>query len=127
MYTQEFRACVTACYACAKACDDCAKGCVNEANPRPLDTCISLSTDCAQICRMAAAYVERNSNVASFICRACADICEGCQEECGKYQMDYCQACMEACHNCVEACRFVVQHVGNQSDRQDSVIAGLRQ
>lgn len=127
MYEQEFHACLTACHACAEACDTCAKGCVHEANPHSLDTCISLTTDCAQICRMTAAYIERNSHVVSFICRACADVCEGCQEECGKYQMDYCQACMEACQNCVEACRLVIERIGNQSDRPDGAVAGLRQ
>jgi hypothetical protein len=67
--------------------------------------CIALDMDCAQLCRTAAAFMARASDLSRDLCRLCADVCTACGDECGKHDMDHCQACAQACRACADACR----------------------
>jgi hypothetical protein len=80
MSSDEFKACIEACYACTAACDHCSTACLQEDDVKMMARCIALDMDCAQICRTAA-------------------------DECGKHPMDHCQACAQACRACADACR----------------------
>lgn len=71
--------------------------------------CIRLDLDCAQICRLAAAYMARDSEFAQAVCRLCAEICQACGDECAKHSMDHCQRCAQACHECAKECRRMGQ------------------
>lgn len=102
---EKFKSCIDACYACATACDHCAASCLQEQDVKAMARCIALDMDCAQICRMAAAYMARGSEFAKAICQLCADVCKTCGDECGKHQMAHCQECAQACHRCAEECR----------------------
>jgi hypothetical protein len=66
--------------------------------------CIELDMDCAQICRLAAAYMARGSENAAELCRVCAQICRTCAEECKNHSADHCQHCAETCLACAEQC-----------------------
>ena len=109
MSHEKFQSCIDACYACATACDHCAAACLGEDDVKHMASCIRLDMDCAQICRLAASYMTRDSEFARMMCRLCADICEACGEECGKHAMDHCQRCAEACRRCAEECRKMAQ------------------
>ena len=100
-----YASCIEACNACAAACDHCATACLQEEDVKMMARCIALDMDCAQICRLATAYMARGSQFAKEFCRLCADICEACAEECGKHQHDHCQECARACRRCAEECR----------------------
>lgn len=102
---QQSAACIQACDACAAACDHCAASCLQEHDVRAMARCIALDMDCADICRLASAFMARGSESAAAICRLCADICDACGRECGKHAMDHCRECAEACMRCAEACR----------------------
>ena len=71
--------------------------------------CIELDRYCADVCRMAAAFMARSSEHTSSIvkkfCRLCAEICDACGAECGKYQAEHCKRCAEACRKCADECR----------------------
>lgn len=67
--------------------------------------CIALDADCAAICRLAAGYMARGSELARQICQQCAQVCEACADECARHRMDHCQACAEACRRCAQECR----------------------
>ena len=105
MSHEEFRTCIEACNECAIACSHCASACLAEADPKPMARCIALDIDCAEICRLAAAYMSRGSELSSAICGACAEVCEACGDECEKHGMDHCKTCAEACRRCAEECR----------------------
>jgi hypothetical protein len=105
MAHQQFQECIDACSACAAACDYCAISCLQEADPKAMARCIALDMDCAQICRLATAFMARNSELAGRICQVCAEVCDACGEECAKHQMSHCQACAQACRECAEQCR----------------------
>jgi hypothetical protein len=67
--------------------------------------CVALDMDCAQICRLAAGYMARDSEFAVAICQACAEVCEACGDECAKHPMQHCQECAQACRRCADECR----------------------
>jgi hypothetical protein len=106
---QEFVSCIEACDACARACDDCASQCLHEGDVAAMVRCIALDIDCAQVCRLASAYMARNSEQAAAVCRFCADVCEACGQECAKHAHAHCQACAQACQQCADACRRMAQ------------------
>jgi hypothetical protein len=90
---------------CAAACNHCATACLNEEDVHMLNRCIRLDLDCADICRLTAAFVARGSEHANHLLKECAEICEACAEECEKHaHMEHCRLCAEACHHCADAC-----------------------
>ena len=109
MAHHQYQSCIEACYACATACDHCAASCLQEQDVKMMARCVALDMDCAQACRMAAAYMARGSEFAKQVCQVCADICQACGNECGKHQAAHCQACAQACQRCAEECRRMAQ------------------
>jgi hypothetical protein len=109
MANESFRACIEACYACADACDHCAIACLGEQDVAHMARCIKLDMDCAQICRLAAAFMARGSEASKLLCEDCAEICTMCADECGRHQHDHCQACAEACRRCAQECLRMAQ------------------
>ena len=67
--------------------------------------CIALDMDCADICRLAAATMARESPHVNYVCELCARICESCAQECMSHAADHCQDCAEACKRCASLCR----------------------
>jgi len=96
--------CVEACNACADACDRCAAACLKEPDVRQMARCIALDMDCAAICRLAAGFMSRGSQVSREICAACSDVCLICADECGSHPHDHCQRCADACRRCSDEC-----------------------
>ena len=109
MAHERYTACIEACNACAEACDHCAIACLQEPDPKAMARCIALDIDCAEICRLASAFMSRGSEMAGVLCHACAEVCEACGAECGKHDMDHCKRCAEACRNCAQECRRMAQ------------------
>lgn len=101
----EFASTIATCYDCAAACDHCATACLQEPDPKAMARCIALDLDCADLCRLSAAFMARGSDFAKEICTLCAKVCEECGAECAKHQVEHCQACAAACRRCAEACR----------------------
>jgi uncharacterized protein DUF326 len=102
---EQYKSCIDACNACAEACDHCAASCLKEKDVQHMVRCVALDIDCAEICRLAAAYMSRGSERAADLCPLCADVCDTCAEECAKHKMEHCQACAKACRRCAEECR----------------------
>jgi Domain of Unknown Function (DUF326) len=72
--------------------------------------CIQLDIDCASICRLAAGYMARDSELAGAICEVCAEVCDACAQECAKHsKMEHCRQCAEACKRCADECRRMAQ------------------
>lgn len=108
MVPQQFQSCIDACQACAEACDMCTSRCLKEYDVSAMAKCIALDLDCADICRLAATYMARDSTFASDICEACAEICETCADECSRHAMAHCQECAQACRRCAQECRAML-------------------
>jgi hypothetical protein len=97
--------CIKACYDCAVECDHCAVACLQEENVKMLARCIELDMYCADVCRMAAAFMARSDEYTKRVCSLCAEICEDCAKECAQHEHDHCKICAEACYRCAEECR----------------------
>ena len=104
MSTPLYQSCIDACITCADACTRCAAACKAEPNHEMLARCMALDKDCAEFCRLAAAFLARDSEFIDLICQDCAEICDACAEECSGHDMEHCQQCAEACRQCAEEC-----------------------
>jgi hypothetical protein len=102
---EQFKSCTDACNECATACDHCAASCLAEKDVQKMTRCIALDTDCAAICRLAAGYMSRGSELAGALCDMCAGVCELCAKECERHDLEHCRECARACGRCAEECR----------------------
>lgn len=101
----ENRAVLDALARCVAACEYCADACLSEDNIQMMVPCIRLDRDCADICRVTAAFIARNSPHAPHLMKECIELCQKCHDECAKHQHDHCKQCAEACKACLEACK----------------------
>ena len=108
----QFETCIEACNTCADACGHCATSSLQEANPKAMARCIALDIDCAELCRLAASYMARGSELSPAICQMCADVCDACGAECRKHEMEHCRECAEVCRRCAQECRRMAQRPG---------------
>jgi hypothetical protein len=97
--------CIEACDACAVECEHCLTACLDEKPVEPLVRCIRLDRDCADLCRLAAALMSRDSSFAREVCLLCATTCDACAAECERHDMDHCRRCASACRSCAAECR----------------------
>ena len=111
MAHEKYHDCIEACNDCAAVCEHCATACLNEDNVKMMARCIMLDRDCPDICRLAAAFMARDSEEAAHICEHCAEVCRRCGEECRKHDVDHCRECAEACERCAEECEKMVQEM----------------
>lgn len=105
MSHEKYHACIEACYTCAASCDHCATACLSEPDPGSMIRCIKTDLDTAQVCRLAAAAMARDSDFVAEICRLCAHVCEACAEICDQHDFDHCKQCAKACQACAAECR----------------------
>ena len=123
MSHEQFKSCIDACNACAMACGHCAASCLEEKDVQAMARCIALDTDCAEICRIAVAYMSRGSECVAVVCDACADVCEACAQECERHKgMEHCRLCAQACRRCAEECRRMASA---QGARRNAVRGGV--
>lgn len=101
--------CIEACDACASACNHCAAACLAEPDVQAMARCIRLDLDCAAMCQLAAAAMQRGSELAPQICGWCAELCDACGTECMKHAHEHCQRCATACKACADECRRMPQ------------------
>lgn len=89
---------------CAATCDYCFSACLNEENVMMMTRCIELDRECADICRLTASILSRDSENKESYLKLCAEVCEACGDECGKHDNDHCRKCSKMCKECAEAC-----------------------
>lgn len=104
MTTPDQSSCIQACNACALACEHCAAACLGEHDVAAMAACIRLDRDCADLCRLAAAFMARDSEQTAGLCRLCAQACDACAAECARHAHAHCQQCAQACQRCAEEC-----------------------
>jgi hypothetical protein len=105
MAREQFQDCIDACNAAAEACNACAVACLFQPNREDLARCVQLDMDCAEICRLAAAYTARDSELIGQIAWLTAEVCDTCADECERHSFDACRACARACRECAAECR----------------------
>ena len=107
-FSESMRTVIDATMACAIACEECFTACLLEDDVKRMVGCIRLDRDCADVCRLTATLLTRQSVHGQHLLRECAEICEACAAECSKHEADHCQRCAEACRRCAEECRSLI-------------------
>jgi hypothetical protein len=69
--------------------------------------CIRLDRDCADLCRLLAAFLARGSSFSPALLEACIAACDACADECERHAYEHCRACAEACRACADECRWM--------------------
>jgi len=108
MTNEKYQSCIDACKKVITACEACAVACRSEGNAAMMKRCIGLDTDCADFCKLAVRFMERDSVFTSLICEDCAEICRDCADECAKHKSQQCKDCAQACYLCMDECLKMV-------------------
>jgi hypothetical protein len=64
-----------------------------------------LSRDCADLCRLAAAFVLRGAEHTPHILRECAELCRVCADESTQFSYEAFRKCTDTCRRAEDACR----------------------
>jgi hypothetical protein len=101
----EMRDCIEQCTSCHSVCLDTINYCLEEGGEHAAPAHIRLLIDCADMCRTAADFMIRGSELHAAVCRACAEFCERCADDCARFSDDeHMQQCAQACRRCAESC-----------------------
>ncbi len=108
--SEEFDRLVTVAENCAEECERCATACLSEPDVAAMIDCIKLDRDCADLCRLVAAFAARDSRFASSLANLLSIVCQACADECSRHEMRHCQVCAGACRSCAAACAVAANH-----------------
>lgn len=103
--------CIQSCNECATACEEASHHCLMELEEGKGDRRVHaqahhMAMDCAALCRMAAAFMARQSPLHGDVCQACAEACRRCAEACAKGQnVTVMEECARICRECEKSCR----------------------
>lgn len=100
--------CILSCSSCANACERCVTLSLSEKDLGLHVRCMQLARDCADICRLSAALMLRESEHASALCHLCKDVCLACADECVQHDRRHCQECARTCQVCADACAVLL-------------------
>jgi|DewCreStandDraft_5_1066085.scaffolds.fasta_scaffold01212_25 hypothetical protein len=104
------RRCIIDCLGCYSTCLETVTYSLQVGGQHAEPARICLLLDCADICRTAAEFMLRNSDLHQRVCAICAEVCEQCAESCAQLgshpQM---RLCADICARCAESCRQMAQ------------------
>lgn len=102
--SEDLKSCIDECNTCADVCLNMASThCLEKGGEHVAPAHFRLMLDCAEICRVSADFMLRNSPRHQLTCGICAEVCDRCAESCEK--LDGMERCAEACRRCAESCR----------------------
>ena len=104
--TTEMQHCIDSCIESHGMCEETITYCLQQGGEHASATLIRALTDCADICRMCADMMMRDSDFSGAMCGLCADVCLRCAEECGRMDADQqMMSCAETCRRTADMCR----------------------
>jgi len=99
------RQCIDECVRCNEVCLSTIPYCLEQGGHHAEEAHIVLLQDCATICRTAADFMLRGSDLHALTCGACSEICARCAEDCERMADDpMMKQCAEVCRRCSESC-----------------------
>lgn len=102
----EMRLCIDECLDCYTTCEVTAAHCLHLGGKHTDASHIRLLADCAEICRTAADFMLRGSELHARVCAVCAEVCRRCAEECERVDPDdqMMRECAAQCRSCADSC-----------------------
>ena len=95
---------VTVAENCAEECERCATLCLSEKDVAAMVDCVRFDRDCADLCRLVAAFAARDSPFTTLAASVLASVCKRCADECSRHDVAHCQVCAGACRSCASEC-----------------------
>jgi len=103
--TDDMKACIEACQACHEACmETTAK--LRMQGPGD-EGRIGALLDCAELCRLTASFVARDSPLHAMACALCADACQRAARDCERVEDENVRRVAEACRRTADRCRRI--------------------
>ncbi len=97
----------------ARVCEWCADQCIDEGPG--MERCIRLCRDVADLARLNAAFVTRDSVFGPDVARTFAEAAEECALECQQHPHEHCQECARVLRRAARTSRELISTVGGQS------------
>ena len=135
----DLRSAIAACTAGADACERTASASLREATVHSMarrvemDNVVAWSrqaariagvvNDCAQLCRLAAAFIARDSGMSRRLAALCATVCERCIEECARHDVEHFRRCALACRRAADACLAVAGATAEKRSEREAMPA----
>jgi len=95
--------CIRECLECSSTClRMAATHCLELGGPHVEPVHYRTMLDCAEICQTSAHFMQRNSTLHAYVCRACATVCEECARSCEA--IGDMEECVITCRRCSESC-----------------------
>ena len=112
--SEDVRRCVQACADCHQYCIETIVHCRQHGGAYAEAGHLRLLLDCAEICQTTTDFMLRGSDLATALCRICAEIAERCAVSCDRVGDDrQTRACAEACRRCALLCREITRRAEN--------------
>jgi hypothetical protein len=105
--------CLAACTKCAEVCNETFHYCFSHLKDGHKEhaRAATLTIDCQDFCKLAAALLARESDMMEHACTACAEVCRACAAECKAHDDPQMRECAEACSACERTCRAMAVHM----------------
>src|SRR5262245_11014842 len=103
--TDDMKACIEACQACHEACME-TTATLRMRGPGD-DGQIGALLDCADLCRLTASFVARDSPLHAMVCTLCADACQRAARDCERLDDETVRRLAETCRRTADRCRRV--------------------
>lgn len=101
--TQQMQTCILNCTRCHEVCLKTSSASLDQhGDARKAVTTLLV---CADLCRVCADTLIRNSSLHPILCRACAEVCARAAATCTDFQKDpLFKECAAACRDCFDSC-----------------------
>lgn len=112
------RDCVALCLECHEAVTQCLFHCLGRGGEHASPAHIRMMMDCAEITRVAADFMLRESAQHNYTCGVCSKICEHCADDCEGLdpEDEHMRRCAEICRRCAESCYTMAAHHSPMKD-----------
>jgi hypothetical protein len=102
----EMQTCIDDCQECWTMCTETVQHCLQKGGRHADEKHIILLLDCADICRTAADFMLRGSDMYPQVCEVSTEVCDRCADSCQQMADDeMMRDCAEVCRRCAESCR----------------------
>jgi hypothetical protein len=104
----EIQQCIQDCISCHDVCLQTATACEQSGGEHASPDHINILRDCAELCLVAAHFLQHNSALVGYVCQACAQATTHCGNECDRMgDTD----CANACRNAAWACEQMTKMI----------------
>jgi hypothetical protein len=109
--TKQMQDCIDECNACHDICQETLVHCLRKGGKHAEAGHIRLLIDCAEVCKLSAGFMLRNSNLHGETCRTCSVICEMCSQSCHQMAEEDARmkACADQCSSCASSCDLMAR------------------